>query len=225
MPKATDGYASLSPNRKLEYLTSEDCPYPQSLIRSKRKKIVNAIRQVRSAACSAPLVDEFAESGRPFPPPAEHSPMEHPDIVLDKSEFLQFFPASYLTDLGATFDVVAWETERRRDLETELTSKKDRDGMSPSAAAAWDAMAHGTPLAQLPLLTEDDRVLRQQIDRYIAGGNTSLSATNEEHPTCPDCGIPMAKRLGRPNPNSMRKHYFWGCRNHPKCLRTIQIAN
>ena len=101
--------------------------------------------------------------------------MVRAEKVLDESEREVLWPGNYLSGGGATYDVVVFETEARR----QAIDLKPQRGESSADSAGADALRAAAVAGAIietavTLLTEDEQVLRQQIDRYLAGKKTSL---------------------------------------------------
>jgi hypothetical protein len=100
--------------------------------------------------------------------------------VLDESEQQVLWPAHYLSSTGATFDVVVLETEIRRQAIDLKPQRGECSAESPSARAMQAAAVAGAIIETgVKLLTEDERVLKQQIERYLGGKKTSLLPEEE----------------------------------------------
>lgn len=92
--------------------------------------------------------------------------------------------------------------------------------------------------AVLVLLLKENRMLQSQMSRQLEtfkhnGGFTENmsaerletrreKAIKGEAPACPNCGIPMLKRMQKKGQGQGRE--FWGCSNYPQCkgIRPIQ---
>jgi hypothetical protein len=174
-------YAALTPIGKSSWLAGEECA---ELVQSRQlrpEQVQAEARRLRkSAARIAAIVPspawlETFWHGHPFPPAGVASPMRRAAIVLDKSERPVLWPANYLSGNGATYDVIIYETECRRAALELKPSRGESSSESPSARALEAAEAAGAIIdTGVKLLTEDEQVLKQQIDRYLAGKNTTL---------------------------------------------------
>lgn len=181
-----DGYARLSPAAKAAWLAGEACAemvragrLQLSKVRAELRRLEKSARKVAAVAPSPCRLEEFW-AGRPFPPPAENTPMVRARRVLHESERPVLWPAHYLSAAGATFDVVVLETEIRRQAIDLKPQRGESSAESPSAQALCAAEVAGAIIeTDVKLLTEDERVLKQQIDRYLAGKKTSLLPEEE----------------------------------------------
>ncbi len=118
--------------------------------------------------------------GYAFPPPGASSPMCRAAKVLDESERPVLWPANYLSGRGATYNVIIYETECRRAALELKPRRGESSSQSPSAEALRVAETVGAIIdTGIDLLTEDEHVLKQQIDRYLAGKKTSLIGNDE----------------------------------------------
>jgi hypothetical protein len=186
-PRGFPGYySSLTPVGKLSWLAGEECQELLSTRRLQRQQVQVEERRLRKSASriatlvpSPARLEEFWR-GYPFPPPGAKSPMCRAAVVLDESERPVLWPANYLSGTGATYDVIVYQTECRRAALELKPHRGESSSQSPSAEALRVAETTGAILdTGINLLTEDEHVLKQQIDRYLAGKKTSLMGNDD----------------------------------------------
>lgn len=174
-------YAGLTPVGKISWLAGEEC---QELLRARRlqrpqvqaeeRRLRKLAARIATLVPSPARLEEFWH-GYPFPPTGCKSPMRRAAVVLDDSERPVLWPANYLSGTGATYDVIIYETECRRAALELKPRRGESSSQSPSAEALRVAEAAGAIIdTGVNLLTEDEHVLKQQIERYLAGKPTSL---------------------------------------------------
>ncbi len=174
-------YAGMTPIRKISWLAGQECAELLSARRLQPAQVQAEMRRLKKSAAristlvpSPARLEEFWR-GYPFPPPGARSPMCRASRVLDESERPVLWPACYLSGSGATYDVIVYETEARRAALELKPQRGESSSQSPSAEALRVAQAAGAIIdTGVKLLTEDEQVLKQQIDRYLTGKKTSL---------------------------------------------------
>jgi len=174
-------YSSWTPIEKMSWLAGEHCAQllrarrlQQSQVQAEARRLKKSAARIAALVPSPARLDEFWR-GYPFPPPGAKSPMRRATKVLDESERPVLWPACYLSGNGATYDVIVYETESRRAALDLKPRRGESSSESPSAEALRVAAAAGAIIdTGVAPLTEDEHVLKQQIDRYLAGKKTSL---------------------------------------------------
>lgn len=179
-------FKKLTPAKKSAWLAGAEC---QALVAQRkldfgqvsaeRRRLDKARSRIRRIVPSPARLDEW-DGGHAFPPRADHpaDAMRRADRVLNEQvEAEVLWPASYLQN-GSTFDLVVFETERRRAAlmggDVDASRRGDGSSQSPTALARRRLEESGGQLVEMKLATEDPRVLRRQIDAYNATGRLPL---------------------------------------------------
>ena len=139
-------------------------PTVEVIVRKRQRKAEKALAKLRKLTPSAPIAEEFARTGRQYPPPSHACPMQRARFTLCRAEALTYWPRDYVDDSGRTYDLACFEDEQRRKA---LEMEPDR---SPYTAALDSLAATGTMLAELPLAAESEHALRAEIDRRTRHG-------------------------------------------------------
>jgi hypothetical protein len=170
----------------MSWLAGEECGQllrarrlqPQQ-VQAEERRLRKSANRIAALVPSPARLEEFWR-GYPFPPPGAKTPMRRAAKVLDESERPVLWPANYLSGAGATYDVIVYETECRRAALELKPRRGESSSQSPSAEALRVAETTGAIIdTGINLLTEDEHVLKHQIERYLAGKKTSLVGNDE----------------------------------------------
>jgi len=138
------------------HLRPQTPPDAQAIVRTQRRA-ERRVSALRKTTPSAPIAEEFARTGRHYPPPSVACPMRRADWMLSRIEADVFWPANYLTGKNATYDLVClMDEEARRDLDMMVFR-------SPYTAAIDELASRGILLKCLPLASEHEADLKREI--------------------------------------------------------------
>lgn len=169
------GYARKCPRERGEWLAGEECKQfvlagkiSQQQVDAEAKRLRKALRKITRLAPTLAWIDDF-ESGWPFPPDPDTPAvrMRQAWVVLIKDELPVLWPAAYVSDRGATFDVVCLETDSRRHRMELVPGGGARRITESPTEAAREQLIRGGRMIWMPLATENEKTLRRQIARHI----------------------------------------------------------
>lgn len=165
--KLRDYLRGLSPMDRLSWMGGTECEallsdgsLTKAAVEAEISRVGDVQRRVAKIVPSPARLDDWRR-GEAFPPPGKL--MRRARRVLNPVEEPVAWPSTYLTD-GATYDVVIFEDERRR-------QRMDL-GAGPTSASAAGVRAlqdrGGEVVYQVKLEAEDEATLAAQVARYTA---------------------------------------------------------